>query len=716
MKHKMQKKGLWLVLALLLLFPAALPVSGAEGAGSAIPSAPLGEADFEACGVGVGADLKGVLAGAPAGYSILSEKIGGESNRFLRQPLSVKGARTTLATSGSSDPRFPKIEIAADFRYSAKTAADGEGQWTIQLVDRSSGAAKFWSLVRFKAYNGAVILDGTTGGNVFTSAVTSPCEWFRIRIVADTSNGDVTLYYNDEWISTVKTAGHDGFRIDRNSVIVTVNGVSSAITLDVDNFSMRYVPEFCTVTINGSAKTVAYGATVPLTADGKRLAYAKVSANGKTGYRSADTIRVFSDTAVETVTLSLETLCGASVRVAKESGIRFVTQVSRADFDALKQDPNILRIRIGTLIAPTEQVGVASFRFTKEEMNTTRLATERLAVPYVDVPGTVGTWYEQDDTNYRFAGSLVRLKDYSREFSGIGYIELTMNDGSVRTVYGGYSQKEHSRSVACVASHALADPAQVWNAAEKQLLNDFANGYTDVDAIYGGTVGTPLYGLHVMAIGDSLFAGHKTGKEFVWMQQLANRYHWKLQNYGVNGSSVSNHNGGASHPNGKWAMVDRYLQMDLSDAAGVDLVFVECGFNDFQIQAPVGVPGTTDTTTFLGAAKVLIDGLCARYPNAKIVLVTPWDLSNGTLTVDGVSYNYGQYTGTLRTLYREIYAGNDRVHLIDAGDPAISGIDMDNAAFRNLWSYLPSDRFHLNAGGMYRMANFMRHELYDLFR
>ncbi len=716
MKHKMQKNVLALFLGLHLLLSAALPVFASEGADAAVPSAPLGQADFEKCDVGAGANLKKTLAGAPAGYSVLSEQLGGRSNRFLRQPMSVKGARTTLATTGSTDPRFPKIEIAADFRYSAKTVADGEGQWNLQLVDRSSGSAKFWSLIRFKAYNGAVILDGTTGGNVFTSAVTVPGEWFRIRLAVDTSNGNVTLYYNDEFVTTVKTAGHNGFLVDQNSAIITVNAVSSATTLDVDNFSMRYIPSSCTVTIDGSEKAVGYGETVSLVAEGKQLAYAKVSAFGKTEYQSSGTLRVFYDTVVETAQLSLQTLRGASVRVATESGIRFVTQVSRADFDALNKDPKILRIRIGTLISPTEQVGIASFRFTKEAMDATRLATEGLAVPYVEVNASVGAWYEEDSAYYRFAGSLVRLKDNFREISGVGYVELTMDDGSIQTIYGGYSQKDHSRSVAYVASRALSDPAQGWNAAEEQLLKDFAKDYVDIDAVYGGKEGTPLYGLNVMAIGDSLFAGHKTGKEFVWLQQLADRYQWKLWNYGVNGSSVSNHNDGGNYPNGKWAMVDRYLQMDTTNAAAIDLVFVECGFNDFQIQAPVGVPGNTDTTTFLGAVKVLIDGLCARYPNAKIVLVTPWNLSNGLLTIDGVSYNYGQYTGTLRNLYRDIYAGNDRVQMIDAGDPAISGIDMDNDAFRNLWSYLPGDRFHLNAGGMYRMANFMRHEIYKLFR
>ena len=80
------------------------------------------------------------------------------------------------------------------------------------------------------------------------------------------------------------------------------------------------------------------------------------------------------------------------------------------------------------------------------------------------------------------------------------------------------------------------------------------------------------------------------------------------------------------------------------------------------------------------------------------MFVTPWKLTGGS------PYGYTEYANRIIACYEANYAQNPRVRLLDAGDTEVSGVDMNSADFRELYSQAANDRFHLNAEGMERLA------------
>lgn len=95
-------------------------------------------------------------------------------------------------------------------------------------------------------------------------------------------------------------------------------------------------------------------------------------------------------------------------------------------------------------------------------------------------------------------------------------------------------------------------------------------------------------------------------------------------NYGIGGTSIAK----------KWsstpdAFCVRYVDMQ-NDA---DMVMVWGGVNDFSLNIPMGTKGSTNTMTFYGALKVLIEGLIAKYPDTKIGFVLTPQVNNTDATL-----------------------------------------------------------------------------------
>ena len=95
-------------------------------------------------------------------------------------------------------------------------------------------------------------------------------------------------------------------------------------------------------------------------------------------------------------------------------------------------------------------------------------------------------------------------------------------------------------------------------------------------------------------------------------------------NYGVGGTSIAK----------KWSATSdafciRYVDMQNN----CDMVTVWGGVNDFSLNIPMGTKGSTNTMTFYGALKVLIEGLINKYPGKKIgfVLTSPVNYTDTTL-------------------------------------------------------------------------------------
>ena len=78
-----------------------------------------------------------------------------------------------------------------------------------------------------------------------------------------------------------------------------------------------------------------------------------------------------------------------------------------------------------------------------------------------------------------YAGSVANIKkeNYCVKYSAIGYLSITWADGTVETLYGGYSADAHSRTVAEVAYKALADANNGLSEAEREVVASFAAYY-----------------------------------------------------------------------------------------------------------------------------------------------------------------------------------------------------------------------------------------------
>ena len=192
-----------------------------------------------------------------------------------------------------------------------------------------------------------------------------------------------------------------------------------------------------------------------------------------------------------------------------------------------------------------------------------------------------------------------------------------------------------------------------------------------------------LKGKTFTVIGDSYLAGNGLEKELVWPALLAKKYDMVYNNYGMNGSTMSNYVT-TNNP-----MVNRYTNMADNNP---DIVIIEGGRNDYNKNVPIGENGSTDTKTMKGAARYLITKVQEKYPNAVIICLTVWEVGGSANSAGNVCSDYG------RALL-EVCADMG-VPCINAMDQEATGVKMTDANFRSKYCMKPTDISHLNADGM----------------
>ena len=127
-----------------------------------------------------------------------------------------------------------------------------------------------------------------------------------------------------------------------------------------------------------------------------------------------------------------------------------------------------------------------------------------------------------------------------------------------------------------------------------------------------------LEGKKIVALGDSLFHGSKDCKGNTWLEMLAAKHHMTLHNYGQNGNTLSVQSGEEQKLP---AMCVRYADME----DGADYVVIMGGANDKRLNVPIGPDDSDDPTTFCGALNVLIRGVTAKYPRARVLFMTNYN-------------------------------------------------------------------------------------------
>lgn len=126
-----------------------------------------------------------------------------------------------------------------------------------------------------------------------------------------------------------------------------------------------------------------------------------------------------------------------------------------------------------------------------------------------------------------------------------------------------------------------------------------------------------LNGKTLVALGDSLFHGNKLGNEATWINKLGKKHNMTVYNYGINGNTVAVQDDEPKTP----PMCIRYADM----AENADYVVVLGGANDKRLNVPIGHDDDIDPHTFKGALNVLILGITAKYPRAKVLFMTNYN-------------------------------------------------------------------------------------------
>lgn len=173
------------------------------------------------------------------------------------------------------------------------------------------------------------------------------------------------------------------------------------------------------------------------------------------------------------LTLDIQAVEGASVRIGTVAGIRFKTKINKVQLDAIVAEKGEANVEIGTLITPTEYVRGAG-AFTMEALDAYKITAGFSNDAYVKVLATYGSPFETKGDYYIYAGSLENILDQNvtLAFSGIGYVKV-----GDEVVYAGYNEFNSSRTVGYVAYRAYLDKDSGLDADDKTLIDDFANKF-----------------------------------------------------------------------------------------------------------------------------------------------------------------------------------------------------------------------------------------------
>lgn len=225
------------------------------------------------------------------------------------------------------------------------------------------------------------------------------------------------------------------------------------------------------------------------------------------------------------------------------------------------------------------------------------------------------------------------------------------------------------------------------NATDLMVLNEYSVLKTQED------FNKLLMGITMYAMGDSYFGGSSLGKEATWVNMLGEKYGMHYVNYGIGGSTMSD------YVNTNNPMVVRYTRMEKGDA---DVILLEGGRNDRSKEVPIGDFESRNSKTFMGSINIMLDGMLKTYPNALIILVTPW-YHTGTVAATGLSNV--DYANAMRSLAE--YRNDPRIVCLYAADPNTIGVNMNDGNFRKKYCIEPNDVSHLNLDGMKYVLPFM---------
>lgn len=464
-----------------------------------------------------GADgFRGVFDGN--GYAVYNFTINGSSSSdagFFR--FICKDADTLIVnlTLGTADAPVVLNTAATDGKTIGVLAAHGNNNTTysalidnVQIyadVTHTGGKANIGGFLGTSRR--CAILGSSFAGSIRANLSALGSNWLNISAFSANVDADQTLFYNcvnyaDISVSTtagtdVRAAGFVAYSTKNNEFVDCANfgdirtsggsapvaagfqghnaGTSQVLVYGCTNFgdiaSDRYASGF-----------LSWAQNPAVMMDAVNLGNVSGEAGADAFYNDAAaddtrTVTGFSCTDAEN-DLQFAMLTGASVRLNTPAGLRFAAQMNTQGLYYERMQRHTA-FSYGMLISPTAFVTAAG-GFTRAALDAYAEGTlgytgEQRA--YVSVPTGSGSWF--GGTPGSVAGSLVNIREehYGSSFSGVGYIDLTVDGRTVRTVYAADAQ---ARCVRDVAAAALED--LLYRDAEGNLYRADGSAWTGADA------------------------------------------------------------------------------------------------------------------------------------------------------------------------------------------------------------------------------------------
>ena len=196
----------------------------------------------------------------------------------------------------------------------------------------------------------------------------------------------------------------------------------SEVSVIVDNLSIKIKGK--NIIVDGEYFQVSADGTVniaELEKEDQNLIYASI--DGELKY-AGDVITATRLTQISTIQVMLKT---GKLVADGQTGLKWTTEISKADYEKLTSDPNIAKVEFGTIVVPT-----ANAKAGVDKNNAAKIAD------IVDTATASGD-------KYIFSGVLPIGKDArDTSYSGIGYVLVTMTDGTQIVAYADYAARNHA--------------------------------------------------------------------------------------------------------------------------------------------------------------------------------------------------------------------------------------------------------------------------------
>ena len=239
---------------------------------------------------------------------------------------------------------------------------------------------------------------------------------------------------------------------------------------------------------------------------------------------------------------------------------------------------------------------------------------------FVDLDGTVtsASSYMHTERIAMPCGSKLfgigkRTSDGYLETLSMRFVSAYIN-GRYNTYYG----KANATEYECV----YGDGVEVTVSVNKGIYTDFYLYVVSEDGESINPINETLKGKTVYGFGDSLVYGHysKVGM----LDMLCDNEGMIYKKYAVNGAKIT----------GQWEILKQII---LGDTEQPDFVIFDGGTNDAFTSSPIGEFSEEYTSqgydTFIGAFDTVCNNIRVKYPNAKIIYVSPHKMPTSSFEI-----------------------------------------------------------------------------------